>query len=125
MKILLTCTIILLTIKSMGQYPFEKFKAINYQEFGNWIILDKSEKENKVHCNLTIPKFYSSSDCLTIQTTSFTSKWDSSFISIYKNKKQIQRIFEPMGLSPSNLYEPARIADINGDGLSDIKLVVS
>ncbi|MBK7175404.1 MAG: hypothetical protein IPH84_19800, partial [Bacteroidales bacterium] len=71
------------------------------------------------------PAFYSKKDSLTIQLTSFTTNWDSSFIRIYKNKKQLQKIFEPMSLSPNNLYEPARIADINGDNLLDVKLISS
>jgi len=124
-QLLALLTLILLTWTTKAQFPFEKYPAITYKNFNDWKLYDKSEKEKKFHHTLTIPDFYTDQDTLTIQLTSFTNNWDSSYIRIFKNKKQIQKFFEPMGFSPSNMSEPARDADINGDGLSDLKLIIS
>ncbi len=118
-------TLTLLTWTTKAQFPFEKYPAISYKNFNDWKLYDRSEKEKKFHHTLTIPDFYADHDTLIIQLTSFTNNWDSSYIRIFRNTKQIQKFFERMGFSPSNISEPVRVADINGDGLSDLKLIVS
>ena len=115
----------LVTLTTKAQYPFEKYPSISYKNYTHWKLYDKCEKEKKFHHTLSIPDFYKDHDTMTIQLTSFTDNWDSSYIRIFRNKKQIQKIFEPMGFSPSNIFEPVRVADINGDSLSDLKLIVS
>ena len=82
-----------------GQEPFEKYPAISYKEYKDWKVYDKSVKEKKVHQTLTIPDFFENKDSITIQLTSFVDNWDSSSVRIYRNKKQIQKFFEPMGFS--------------------------
>jgi len=124
MKLIAIVTLTILTFTTKGQFPFEKYPAISYKNFNDWKVYDKSEKESKFHYTMTIPSFYNDHDTITIQLTSFTNNWDSSYVRIFKNKKQIQKFFEPMGFSPSNIYEPVRVADINGDGLSDIKIII-
>jgi hypothetical protein len=124
-QLLALLTLILLTWTTKAQFPFEKYPAISYKNFNDWKFYNRSEKENKFHHTLTIPNFYNDHDTITILLTSFTNNWDSSYIRIFKNKKQIQKFFEPMGFAPSNMFEPVRVADINGDGLSDLKLIVS
>lgn len=115
----------LLTWTTKAQFPFERYPAISCKNFSDWQLYDRSAKEKKFHHTLTIPDFYADHDTLTIQLTSFTNNWDSSYIRIFKNRKQIQKFYEPMGFSPTNMFEPARVADINGDKLSDLKLIVS
>lgn len=115
----------ILSLSLKGQFPFENYPAMSYKKYSDWETYDKSKNEKKYHHTLTIPSFYNSLDTITIQLTSFINNWDSSFIRIYKNNNQIQKFFEPMGFSPSNMSEPVRVADINGDGLSDIKLIIS
>ena len=107
-----------------GQEPFEKYPVISYKEYKDWKLYDKSVKEKKVHHTLTIPDFFENKDSITIQLTSFIGNWDSSYVRIYRNKKQIQKFFEPMGFSQENIFEPIRIADINGDGLNDLKIII-
>ncbi|MCD6010540.1 MAG: hypothetical protein K0Q79_402 [Flavipsychrobacter sp.] len=82
------------------------------------------------------PAMFSSDDCLSdYQTISpffpgesitirLVSCDSTSTIYIYKGKHQIQTIEERMSFFEGNLGEPIRIADINGDGLKDIKLVI-
>ncbi len=72
---------------------------------------------------LTIPKFFNKKDSLTIQLSSFTKNWDSSYITLFRNGKQIQRFFEPMGFD-INVFASVRIADINGDNQQDCKLLI-
>jgi len=107
-----------------GQEPFVKYPAISYKAYKDWKLYDRSEKEKKVHYTLTIPCFFENLDSITIQLTSFVGNRDSSSIRIYRNKKQIQKFFEPMGFSQENMFEPVRIADINGDNLSDLKILI-
>lgn len=116
--------LIFLTLNAKGQYPFEKYPAIKYREYKNWKFYDKTEKENKFHCTLTIPKFFDNQDNLTIQLTTF--EYDSSSVRMYRNKRLLKKSFEPMFFNDVNLgAESIRVADINGDNLKDIKLTAS
>jgi len=110
-----------LTWSVKGQFPFEKYPAIKYKSYSDWKTYDKTEK--KVHSTLTIPKFFDNGDTLTIQLTSFTDHWwDNSIIRIFRNKIETQKIFENMAFSPVGL-DTLRLADLNGDGLQDIKII--
>jgi hypothetical protein len=120
--LLLTLTLTIATL-AHGQehYPFENFTTIKYVEHKNWI---QYEKLDRVDFTLTIPDFFPNSDTLTIQLTSFKIKWDSSYVRLFRNKKQTQKIFEPMFfIDPNGTSDPLRTMDINGDNLMDIKLL--
>lgn len=108
-----------------GQHCFEKYPTPTYTEYKNWKFYDWTETKQTINHTLTIDQFFNNEDSLTIQLTSFTSNWDSaSVIRIFRNEKQIQRMTEPMFFSTLNTgYEPIRIADINGDGLRDLKII--
>jgi len=62
---------------------------------------------------------------MTIQLTSFDANWDSSYIRIFRNKKQTQIFFEPMFFLDHNIWGPMIVADFNGDGFNDIKINVA
>jgi hypothetical protein len=124
MKILLLISFVTITTAGHGQehYSFEKFPTIKFMEFGGWKVFDKSDR---THFTLTIPDFFSDTDTLTIQLTSFKAKWDSSYIRLFRNKVQIQKIFEPMFFSAMNvLSDSVQILDVNGDNLTDVKLLI-
>lgn len=54
MKTLLILSILLIfTLVSKGQYPFEKYPAVKYSIYHDWKIYDRTEEEKKVHFNLT------------------------------------------------------------------------
>ncbi|MEA5401727.1 hypothetical protein VB776_02295 [Arcicella sp. DC2W] len=115
--------LIFLTLNAKGQYPFEKYPAIKYREYKNWKFYDKTEKENKFHCTLTIPKFFDNQDNLTIRITTFGYS-EGAFIRIYHNKKLLQKNSEPMFFNDLNIdNQSIRVADINGDSLKDIKII--
>lgn len=106
-----------------GQYPFEKYKALKYKSYYNWKTTDSTKSEKRVQSSITIPGFYDNGDLMTIQLTSFTDHWwNNSIIQIFRNNTLIQKIDEDMSFVPIGI-DTLRIADINGDGLMDIKLI--
>jgi len=107
-------------LHSFGQYPFERYPAIKYKEYANWKKIDKSGRRG---FTMTIPKFFNKKYSLTIQITS--GGWDSSYISLFRNGKQIQHVFEPMEINKYVDFPPVRVADINGDNMPDCKLQIS
>jgi hypothetical protein len=108
-----------------GQYPFEKYPAISYKDFADWKMNNKSSKKKNVSHTITIQNFDDNNDSITIQLTSLVDNWESSYISIFRNKKQIQKLLEPEGFFLEGyFFDPIRTADINGDGLTDIKILI-
>lgn len=105
------------TLNSFGQYPFEKFTAIKYKEYKNWKEKTEGKSQGNSIYSLTIPKFFNNKDSFTII---LTPRFDSTVVSIYRNNKQIQTFFEPIGFNP---IEPLRLADFNNDNLADLKLI--
>ena len=109
-----------ISLTFFGQYPFEQFPAIKSKLF-NW-----KEKHNKSKIDfsseqsITIARFFHNKDSLTVNVTSPTKSWDSAYISIYRNGRLLQTFFEPLGFNP---VEPLKIADFNGDGLDDLKII--
>jgi hypothetical protein len=123
--ILISFLTIVTSVNGQDGYPFERFPSIEYKEYKDWKTYDKLDKEKKIHFTLTIPKYFDNEDSLTIQLTAFQTSWDSSYVRIFRNKKQIQKMFEPMHFLEINVqYESVRIADINGDKLNDIKIII-
>jgi hypothetical protein len=108
-----------------AQYPFEKYPALKFHEYKNWIKSGKVENGIYHHSSLTIPKFYKNGDSMVIGLASCEENADSSFIIIHRNKKPVENVYEPMNLFPFDEAEPILVADINGDGLSDMKFTVS
>jgi hypothetical protein len=121
MRLYIIISLVTLAFNSLGQYPFEKYPAKKYEIISNWKEDQTNKNENRFL--LTIPKFFNSQDSLTILLTSVANGLDSSFITLFRNGKQIQRFFEPMTFD-INVFSPVRIADINGDGVLDCKLLI-
>jgi len=119
--ILLFCIISLIT---KAQYPFDSLPSIHYKKYAHWKRYDKSKKEGKKQCTKTLPNFFINKDTLTIQLTSFELK-DSSIIRIYRNNKQIQKLYEPYSIGDNTfrLIDTLYVADINNDGLLDLKIL--
>ncbi|SHI01570.1 hypothetical protein SAMN04488109_6795 [Chryseolinea serpens] len=117
--------LLLFSYEIQAQYPFEKFPAILYKEFEDWKEYDRLEKEQRIHFTLTIPDFYTNHDTVTIQLTGFQDQMDTSLIRVFRNKNLIGKIKEPMFFISTNVKDhPVSVADINGDSLDDIKLVI-
>lgn len=97
----------------------------------NWKVYDKCKTEKKVHYTLTIPNFYKNHDSVTIQLTSLTDNFDTSYIRVYRNKNQIQKFTESYSIGSGydcNKIEPTPqtiyLEDINGDSLNDLKIII-
>ncbi|MHA7059603.1 hypothetical protein ACWGOQ_0020420 [Aquimarina sp. M1] len=125
MKTITTIILTLMTCLAFAQYPFERYPAPTYQEYKDWQLYDWTETKQTVNHTLTIDQFFNNQDTLTIQLTSVTSNWDgASVIRVFRNKTQIQKMTEQIFFSTLNTgHEPIRIADINGDGLKDLKII--
>jgi hypothetical protein len=126
MKILLSLLFLLLLISSTNaQYPFERFDTLKYKSYSKWTNIKWLEENNSIHNTLTIKDFFKNKDSLTIQLSTFKEKWDSSYIGIFRDDKLKQKLFEPVSFLGYNFWDSLIVADINGDGLKDIKLNVS
>jgi hypothetical protein len=123
MKLYLLLACLLTVILCKAQYPFEQYPAVTYREFKKWKVYDRQAKESKIHFTLMIPQFFTNGDSITLQLTSFNTS-DSSLMRVFRNKKQIQNRNESMWFTASNMTEPVRTADINGDGLTDLKIII-
>jgi hypothetical protein len=124
MKVTLMLMLILITGVLKGQEPFTKYPAISYKEYGDWIRDDTSEGRREVYFTKTIPNFFENKDSLKIQITFTYDNIDTSYIDIYRNNKHIQNFFEPFGIPAPTGDLPIQVADINGDGLPDVKFMI-
>ena len=125
LKCWLVIVIVFVAHRGLSQYPFEKFPPIKYKEYRHWKI-DKKAMINDndiVAFYMVIPNFFGLEN-LTIRITTNHNKSNFSQIRLLKGKRVIGKLQEKMFFSTLNLSEPVRIANINGDSLKDIKLIV-
>lgn len=73
--------------------------------------------------DLRIPGFFENQKLRIRLSTGINTS--HSYIILYKGKQLLQKIPEAMAFYSGDLPEPVRVADINGDGLMDIKISVS
>lgn len=105
-----------------GQYDFEKYPLINHNTWHCDIFRETDEKEE---ISREIPKFFKNGEPLIIQLTSFKQHWfENSLISISQKNNIIQQFSEDV---PFNIrvMEGFKVADYNGDGLNDLKIVAT
>ena len=102
---------------SRAQYDFEKFPAIKYKTY-DWKTI---ELENKVNHILLIPEFFKNRKTLNIDLTYFIEPAKNSEIKVWGFSSKIVTFQEDIPFTPIGL-DSLRIADINGDGLKDLKI---
>lgn len=103
-----------------GQYDFEKYPSIKYKVYNDW---KTNETEKIVENSITFSNYFKNGESLTIQLNSFKEHWsENSEIKISKNNIETQNFIENIGFNPIAL-DCLRIADFNGDGLSDLKII--
>jgi len=106
------------------QYPFKEFPQPVYEEFNDWNLYDWTETKQQSNYTITIDDFFET-EALTIQLTSYTGEVEqTSSISIFRGKNQIQKLSEDMFFSTLNIFKPIRITDFNADNLKDMKLLI-
>ncbi len=104
-----------LPLFASGQYAFEKYPAVKYKAYNNWKTIDT---EKKVENSISIPDFFKKGKSLTIQLNSSKEHWFENSVV----KVGIQKFTENVGFNPIAL-DSIRIADLNGDGLKDVKII--
>ncbi|AOW09938.1 hypothetical protein [Flavobacterium gilvum] len=120
-KVLKFTFFIFFPLIASGQYDFEKYPSIKYKVYDDW---KTNETEEKVENSISISNFFKNGESLTIQLNSFQEHWfENSDIKIFKNNIETQNFTENIGFTPLALNS-VRIADFNGDGLSDLKIIV-
>ncbi|MDP5170199.1 MAG: hypothetical protein NWR72_08130 [Bacteroidia bacterium] len=126
MKISITAFFLLLSFSALAQYPYQRYDAPEYRNFYNWTFVDHWRKGDTIRHSITIPDFPSTHDSISLQLTTTKSSWDRySTLTVQRDGVTILNVQEPMFFIPANIrLEPLRVADLNGDGRFDIKLVI-
>jgi hypothetical protein len=124
-KCWLAIAMLLIAHRNLAQYPFEKFPQIKYKEYRKWKTDEKAmiNDSDIVAFYMVIPNFFEREN-LTIRITTLRRKSNISQIRLFKGKKLIGNLHEKMFFSTLNLSEPVKVANIKGDSLKDIKLIV-
>jgi len=124
-KLILSFLPIIIAHTSYAQYPFERFPKVEYKEYKNW----ESDKEgtleniNFISYSKTIPHFFGKESLVIRAVTHIDSS--NYTIHVLKGKKLIQKIPADISLIVHNKATPIMVADINGDGLLDVKIMMN
>lgn len=102
------------TFIASAQYPFEKFNTPKTEKY-------VFKQEFNGHFEMEIPSFYSNGDNLELRF-SYKNDEDSTTIKILRNNNIIKSCDGSLLI---HLLDTMYVADINGDGLKDIKLIIS
>ncbi len=116
--LLLLCT----GINAQAQYPFERYPAPRYRHYKYWIQRTRPEDDHLTY-DLLIPGFFGK-EHLTLSYRMPDDTFGDTLV-LLRGKKVIQKIPADLGQILHNLKKPVRVADINGDGLQDIKIMVN
>ncbi len=111
----------LLPFRAAAQYPFERFPAVQYQSLGPWQLAGSAAKPPRATATATLragAAFY--------HLRVFNERIPSDTFYVALSADGVTRQFlEPWYLLPESFAQPVRAADINGDGLIDLKLVIN
>ena len=111
----------LLPLRAAAQYPFERYPAVQYQSSGEWQLAKSVASPPKVDATATVragAQFY--------QLRVFNERIPSdTFYVALTRGSDTKQFLEPWYLLPESLLQPVRAGDINGDGLTDLKLVIN
>ncbi|MEO5776813.1 MAG: VCBS repeat-containing protein [Flavobacterium sp.] len=107
--------IFLFPILVFGQYPFEKFKSpkISSLEF------KMTEKENRLNYSKVVKSFFKDKSDLEVTINGNTQNSKETYIEV-KTKLKSNKYFEEI---PAQGTDGFYIADFNGDGKKDFKIV--
>ncbi|HEY0652846.1 MAG TPA: hypothetical protein VGD65_06950 [Chryseosolibacter sp.] len=111
----------------LAQYPFEQYPALMWNRSGGWTEYNRLENEGKIHWTKSMRDFYDNGDSLTIQVTTIVGEKEYSLIRTFRNKKQQQIMHEKHAIAGNFgfLIDSLYTADVNGDSLTDLKLLAS
>jgi hypothetical protein len=98
-----------------GQYPFEKFKTLSYKS----VDFKMKESNNSLEYSCAINSFFNDKSDLEIILKGDINKFNETHLQIRTNRNSKKYIEEIPTQGTNGLY----IADFNGDGLEDLKIV--
>ena len=113
-KILAYCIFLIPTL-IFGQYPFEKFKTTSYKSLD----FKMKESNNSLEYSCTINSFFNDKSDLEILLKGEINKFNETQLQI-KTNHNCKKYIEEIPVQGTNVLY---IADINGDGLDDVKIV--
>ena len=106
---------LLLPIFAFGQYPFEKYQSPKYTS----LEFKMTQKENVLEYSKTIESFFNDKSELEVTINGNTENSKDTYIEI-KTKSKSKKYFEEI---PAQGTDGFYIADFNGDGKKDFKIV--
>lgn len=111
----LKCTLFLFPIFVFGQYPFEKFQSPQYKS----LVFEMTQKENVVEYSKILTSFFNDKSDVEVVINGNLENSKKTYIQV-KSKFNSKRYFEEIPIQGTDgLY----IADFNGDGKKDFKIV--
>ena len=112
---LLKHIVFLFPILVFGQYPFEKFKSPKYSS----LEFKRIEKEYSLNYSKVVPSFFKDKSDLEVTINANSEKSKETYIEV-KSKLKSKQYFEEI---PPQGADGFYIADFNGDGKKDFKIV--
>ena len=106
---------LLFPIFAFGQYPFEKYQSPKYTS----LEFKMTQKENVLEYSKTIESFFNDKSELEVTINGNTENSKDTYIEI-KTKSKSKKYFEEI---PAQGTDGFYIADFNGDGKKDFKIV--
>lgn len=100
-----------------GQYPFEKFKSVKSSS----LEFKMTEKENALIYSKVVKSFFDDKSDLEVTLNGNTENSKETYIEV-KSKSKNRKYFEEI---PPQGTDSFYIADFNGDGLKDFKIICS
>ncbi len=111
----------LLPFRPAPQYPFERYPAPRYQSSGPWQLAKPGAVPPRVSATTAVR-----SGGQSYHLRAFNGRIPSDTFYVALSVGGVTKQFlEPWYLLPESLTQPVRVADINGDGRMDLKLVVN
>ena len=111
----------LLPFRATGQYPFERYPAVRYAASGEWQLTRATSPPRPVSATAAV-RVGSQSYNLRVFNRRIPS--DTFYVAL-STGGVTKQFLEPWYLLPESLTQPVRVADLDGDGLPDLKLVIN
>jgi hypothetical protein len=111
----------LLPFRAAAQYPFERYPAVQYQSSGPWQLAKPAAAPPRATATTTLQ---AGTQSYHLRVFNQRIPSDTFYVALSAGGATRQ-FLEPWYLLPESLVQPVRAADINGDGLTDLKLVIN
>jgi len=110
----------LLPFQATEQYPFERYPSVRYAASGEWQLTRATSPTRSVSATAAVR---AGSQSYNLRVFNRRIPADTFYVALSTGSATTQ-FLEPWYLLPESLTRPVRVADLNGDGLTDVKLVI-